>query len=338
MRRLLALILLFSSCFAFGQTAMFSSSVTLGDGERCVMPLYYDSNPCEEQETAIAETYYQKLMDNTLLRALGLEEYSNTLSWCLKESISDIYDSNKIEEYFFVYHGLSDFLLKIGRNAKVRKILSDTAIDLVCDLCKYYPKDFKETILCKVKECKNFVDTISRHTYASNYDQLYIDGKASPDDAYGIKGFIIRRVLDNSVPADEFAQILDKLYSRVNGVDVSANKDILRSVYINNELTYNTTVKGNYYSINKTGLSIKPYFMDSPWSSRFQHNLVQCFVGDDGVYYKIVAYSVNYDYRERNYVINPTDNLIIIDNQGNIIYQEIPLDEEEEFEDYEEDY
>lgn len=335
MRRLLALILLFSSCFAFGQTAMFSSSVTLGDGEMCVMPSYRNNNPCEEQEKAIADTYYKRLMDNTLLRALGIQKYDEYLERDLYDSIVGKYDGYYIAEHFDIGYYLGDFLRRISKNSKVRAILADTAIDLVCDLCKYYPKDFKANVLIKVTESKNFVDTLSRHKYESRDGNLYIDGVEAPEDAYGLRGFIIRRIINNDIPEDDFARILDKLYSRVSSVDVSANKDILRSVYINNAITYNTTVNGNYFCVNKTGAVIVPYFMKDVWDRRTQKTLIQYFPGEDATYYKIQETYSRWNYDEEKYLYYPDDGTVIIDDSGEIIYEEqVSEDDEYDEEDY----
>ena len=322
MRRLLALILLFSSCFAFGQTAMFSSSVTLGDGEMCIMPTYDEHNPCEEQERAIASTYYERLMDNTLLRALGLNKFDSTLASNIRESVVGQYDSYYIRDHYTIDWYLGDFIIKIAKNERVRKILADTVIDLICDLCKYYPKDYKEAVLNKVKETQQFVDNMVKHTYESRDGELYIDGVAAPDDAYGIKGFIIRRVIAYDMPIDDFANTLDRLYTRVDAVDVSSNKDILRSVYINKDITYNTTANGNYYYINKTGEAIVPFFMDSIYRRRCRVSVIHYFVGEDVAFYKIQNTYARWDYDKDKYVYYPDDGLIIIDNNGELIYEE----------------
>ena len=315
MKKTILLSLLFVSFYAFAQKPAFYSNVMLHGDALFETPNYYENFSYKAQEEQIAEQYSNELMDNTLLKAIGIGQCGESVSQSITYSITDSYENQSLLDYKRIGWDFRKFIKRVSKNERVRDMLAETACNILCDLCRLYPKDYKTELLKQIDDVRVFLDTMSRHTYYIEDDDLYKDEEREWDDSYGIPGFIVRRIIYDEISRDVLYNYADRLYSRISSVDNRSNKDILASVNINNEITYNLSASGNYYVANKTGAIIRPAFSQSL-------NVIQCYESTESNLYKIARSYRKYSNALDKWVPTASDEYVVVDTQGNILYQQ----------------
>ena len=321
MKRIVSLLFLLYSALSYGQTAVFSSIINTTNEDVNIMPLYDKESPIRAQEEVLAQKYTDDFTNLTLLRAIGIENYKTDIADVFKHSIAGAYDSYNILAPMSAGSKLKSFIKKISANETIRDILADFSIDMVCDLCKFYPKDFKQEAKKQIQQAKEIVESLpSLHIVIRNHD-LYVNGERDRKHDGGLEGFIIRRIYEDGIPIQYVSDYIDRLSSSVEATDVSSNEDYLGMVTINDELDYCITASGNYYYLKKTNLRIVPPFMNSYFSRRETHTSVECFTDSNSHYYKIRALYQKYDRVADKWILNP-GAFIVIDSEGNQIYRE----------------
>ena len=336
MKRMLTLVLLLSWTIAFGQTAMFNTELTLGDQQEHIMPYYPNDNPCRDQEETIAEKFIAQSLNSPLLKAIGISDFENDVKSALTGNIIGAYNNEHINPVIcrvriFYNDEFNKFLHKLLKTNRMKDFLFDFSSDIICDLCKLYPKDFKADAIARIKSAISFVSTMKNHTYEAvdldtwmQEQKLYIDGKENEEIALGIEGFLIRRVIFDGFTIQELSGYLEKLLRKVEAVDVSGNSDVLKSVRINDDLTFYMALSGNYYFANKTRIKILPYNPELSDVQRFGETKLQCIKDGDSNLYKI---SNGYfdTWPEEKWVLyeHPAvKGVILIDDKGEIILKE----------------
>lgn len=336
MKKLLPILLLLSSLSVFGQSAMFHSSLTLGDEQLQVMPYYPKDDPCRDQEIEIANKYINEALSSPLLKAIGISGFENDVKEAITANITMAYNDERFNPVIcrvriFYNDEFNKFLHKIIKSTKVRDLLFDILSNLICDVCRLYPKDFKSEVVNKIKKSLAFVSTMNNHKYeAVNLDtwmqeqKLYIDGKENEEIAVGIEGFLIRRVITDGFTIPELTGYLEKLLKKVETVDVSDNSDVLKSVSINDDLTYYITATGNYYLANKTKTKILPYNPEITFMQRFGLTQLQCFKDKTSNMYKISnGYLSVYPEQKFELYDHPdVKGVLLIDDTGEVIFRE----------------
>jgi len=321
MKRIVSLLFLLYSALSYGQTAVFSSTINTTNEDMHVMPLYDDENPMRAQEEVLAQKYADDFTKLTLLRAIGIENYKTEISDAFKYSISGAYNSYNILAPMRADSKLKSFIIKISANETIRNLLADFSIDVVCDLCKFYPKDFKREAKKQIQEAKEIVESLpSLHIVIRNHT-LYVNGERDYEYYNGLRGFLIRRIYEDDIPLQYISDYIDRLSARVDATDVSSNKDYLGMVTINDELDYCISATGNFFYFKKNNLRIVPSFMKSYYAQRDTQTSVECFTDNNSHYYKIRELHLQYDtysdkWKTKSY------RFIVIDSEGNQFYQE----------------
>ena len=336
MKKLLPIILLLSSLSAFGQSTMFHSCLTLSDEQVQVMPCYPQDNPCRDQEIEIANKYINETLSSPLLKAIGIRDFEDDIKTAITDNITIAYNDerfNPVINRVRIYYndGFNKFLHKIIKIPKARELLFDISSNLICDVCRFYPKDFKQKVVGKIKKSLAFVSTMNNHKYEAvdlNTWQteltLLIDGKENEEIALGIEGFLIRRVITDGFTIPELTDYLEKLLKKIEAVDVSDNSDVLQSISINDDLTYYVTATGNYYLANKTKTKVLPYNPEATSVQPIGFTQLQCFKDKTSNMYKI-SYGYPYEYPEDKYsCYKYTDvkGVLLIDDTGEVIMRE----------------
>lgn len=336
MKKFLPILLLLSSITVFGQTTMFHSSITLGDEQAQVMPYYPQDDPCRDQEVEIANKYINEALSSPLLKAIGISGFENDVKTAITDNITMAYNDERFNPVIYrvrIFYNdeFNKFLHKIIKTTKVRDLLFDISSNLICDVCRLYPKDFKPEVVSKIKKSLAFVSTMKNHKYeAVNLDtwmqeqKLYIDGKENEEIALGIEGFLIRRVITDGFTIPELTGYLEKLLKKVEAVDVSNNSDVLKSVSINDDLTYYITATGNYYLANKTKTKFLPYNPEITSMQRFGLTQLQCIKDKTSNMYKISnGYLWGYPEQKFELYDHPdVKGVVLIDDTGEVIMRE----------------
>ena len=336
MKTFLPILLFFLSISVFGQTAMFQSSITLGDEQTQVMPYYPEEDPCRAQEVEIANKYISEALGSPLLKAIGISAFEEDVKTAITDNITMAYNNERFNPVIYrvrIFYNdkFNKFLHKIIKTTKVRDLLFDMSSNIICDLCKLYPKDFKPEVVRKIKGSLAFVSTMKNHKYEAvdldtwmQEQKLYIDGKENEEIALGVEGFLIRRVITDGFTIQELTSYLHKLLKKVEAVDVSNNSDVLKSVSINDDLTYYITATGNYYLANKTRAKVLPYNPEITYMQRFGLTQLQCIKDRTSNMYKISnGYLSRYPEEKFKLYDHPdVKGVILIDDTGEVIMRE----------------
>ena len=336
MKKVLLFVLLLVSVTAFGQTAIYHSSLTLGDEQEQIMSYYPDINPCRDKEVRIANKYIRETLNSPLLKAIGIRDFENDVKTAINDNIEGAYNNERFNPVIYrvrIFYNdeFNKFLHKIIKNPKVRDLLFDISSNIICDLCKLYPKDFKIEVMNKLNRAISFVSTMENHRYeAVDLDTwmdevtLYIDGKEDEEIARGIEGFLIRRVITDGFTIPELSNYLDKLLKMIEDVDVRGHRDVLMSVNINDDLTYYTTSTGNYYLVNKTKVKVFPYNPEITSMQRYGLTMLQCIYDKNFNMYKISNGRLRGYPEEKWELYEHPDvkGVILIDNTGEVIMRE----------------
>ena len=330
MKKILFLALTVSTVSAYGQTALSQFDVSLGDGQEYVMSYYPLDNPCEEQEAGLVETYIGKTMESPLLRAIGIGAFEEDVRGTIGENVRGVYIKKGFYNAFVGSYGFQEFCHKLLRSPKVRDVLFDLLSGIVCDLCRIYPKDFKDSLIEAIIEMKGTVEELGTHQYEARHLEdwgenpvLFIDGRMAHDDSFGFEGVLIRRVLLDDLTFAEMSDYLDRLLDKVGSVDVRENPDVMERVRVNDELSYLVTTNGNYYVAERSGVKLFPYEPGS-YEQFYEMSKVQCIKDRTSNMYKITNGTLVSSPEEHwQDATDPhLEGVMIIDDRGEILFRE----------------
>lgn len=357
MKKLFFLLLQISliSCVSIAQSSMqeqsklllVNQSITLNDST---------FTPAVDKGIEIQKKYVKQLLSNPILKTMGIDkcpsnEWGNRRTQnSVPESFADIISSEIIcsgcspyrrqglyptdERY---YQSTYKFLHKAIKNKKIRELSVEILGNMLVDLCKYYPKDFRQKVLRTLNSTQNFVNDMYKHKYeiigAGN--SLFVDGYQDRDLSFTIEGFIIRRVVTDKVPKEEIKGYLTKLITKLQAIDTSENKDILSIIEINNRLKCCLSCSEFYFVINNKKIRIKEFDNHKYRWDVFDHyfnggypcvdyngtppldmNITYLQDNDNHTFYSIEFECIKID----NF--RCIDKKLLISNDGEIVYEE----------------
>lgn len=139
---------------------------------------------------------------------------------------NDTYDWKKIDGFDNYYH-------RLFKNKTARTLLTEQGIEIVCNLCKEFPSDFKALMLKELAQLLQFTNYLntSKKIDTDNLNDYW-------------KGFIFRRNKFDNVPLNEIQATLIKAQTKIKALDVSKQPDAMYEININSQVTL-------YYSCEK---------------------------------------------------------------------------------------
>ena len=314
----LLLVFIYVCSIAYPQAEKYVVSKTLKNGD------VFSDFKCYDGDIIFSETYSKKISSNPIMQTMGINEKipkysykfepfipSQKIRETIRENRENLYSSVRIDFGMLPHY---EIFRKFIKNKLARDFLAKTFGDMVVELCRWYPKDFKTKCLTTLEYCLEFIDNIPKHKYEIYLNELFVDGTGY--DGRGIEGFIIRRIINDNIPKEEMKQYFENLYQRIQSVDVSNNAEVLYSVDINKELKYCLSATGYYFLINGRKISL--------YDSEIQDYLKRFHYLDYVPSWDYDLKNVKYIYNENNsyYIITTQSKKILIDKQGEILYEE----------------
>lgn len=347
MKKLLFIILSLTFFVAISQVSFFQRKVSLNDGDSFIAPVYSDSifSYYHSQEDSIAHIYTNRIDKSPLLSAL----VDDSMFVCLKQTIYDnskgAYNDKRLSPVIWstgnVYNELfNDFLHDMLKIKKVRDYAAELVTDILVDLCKIYPQDFKQRYIKDFTELLSFIKTIPDHKYKivkeSNYGYdliLYIDGEKNKALSMDMRGFILRRYLLDEIPLSDLERYIKQALIAIQATDVSSNPNIMYKANINSNSYYSISSTGNYYQIGKSN-KICPYdynywkdkrtlYGDNPLE--FGGSRLTCFSNEKETIYTIETgdqFDGKWEAAKNNIWINHIEGRTVVDSNGEIILSE----------------
>lgn len=322
------------SCASIAQSSMWEQSKVLLVNQSITLN---DSTftPAVDKGIEIQEKYVKQLLSNPILKTMGIDECPSN-EWGnpwrgnqspVSESFADIINSQIISSGISPYYrqclcpangtyfkSTYKFLHKAIKNKKIRELSIEILGNMLVDLCKYYPKDFKQKVLRTLKSTLNFVNDMYKHKYEiiGSWNRLFVDGYQNRDLSFTIEGFIIRRVITDKVPKEEIKGYLNKLITKLQAIDTSENKDILSVIKINDRLKCCFSCSEFYFVINNKKIRIKEY--DNPKYEWVDYYNVP--------YMDITHLQDNDNHTFYSIEFKNLDKKLLISNEGEVVYEE----------------
>lgn len=131
------------------------------------------------------------------------------------------FENNKVTKYEKYYNLLFS-------NKTARNLLYNIGVDVVLEMCKKYPKDFTTYLIKEVNELMSFFNS-------SKNNRSKIKAADNFSDSYW-RGFIVRRILNNSVTIEEAISFLNQALKTLKNIDISKNPDAFHKLTINEEI------------------------------------------------------------------------------------------------------
>ena len=157
-------------------------------------------------------------------------------------------------------------------NKVARSILFKHALNIVSNLCKSYPSDFKVMVL---KE----IDRLIAFTYTLESTSPSID-----TDTYNDywKGFIYRRNKLDKIPSNEILNSLLNAKEVIQNIDVSNQADAMYEFTINEKIIA-------YFASEKTTLRSKINAKEIYFDQTYAIKKVKLLIDNTGEYYQIIG-------------------------------------------------
>lgn len=313
MKRILLLPLLFlmgfMSTFA-QQSAVYSRSIRLNDGDVFNSISYNEENfpDYKKAEQQLASQLTDKLVNSSYLRAFDIANSRSSVEGYVKWALGSGY----VMDISDLQSPMSNMISRVFDKPAVRDYLFDLGCSVLVDMCKLYPKDFKEKLLKQIAYVDDTVKRLSTHTYI--YDNktgnLYVDGKLNDEICWTFDGIIIRRYVLDKMKWSDMRQKIATLRNKITATDVSKNPDIMGRVVFNDEASYKITASGNYYIVGRSRrLSIgKPNTYVGCQYMGTQNTSVKCLKDMNNVLY--VIYSGHGGTSSTNKVVDLKGNVL----------------------------
>lgn len=318
---LLALLSLLVVANVYAQSpshsALFYRSVRLFDGDSICLTSYYPDDDKCVKEKAIYNKYYDQVMSAGVMKIFDIQKHEDELkdrprcgSFYCKHPLLWNTGMFSRDEY---YHSLV-------RVKDVRDVVSGIVSDMLVDLCKYFPKDFKTEVLSELQEIKNTIQVCKKHRYECVDGELYVDGVVNNEVDY-LEGFVARRICMDGIPISEMETFVSKLSDRLKSINTDGNADVMSEVTINNELSYCIGIEGMFLFSEKN--KKKTILFDDVWHSRSTSIGQKVFYtnGPDGGFYKICNQYINKGEWGPLYKSYNDVRELILTAEGNEIYR-----------------
>lgn len=282
---------------------------------------YMERDLYENQETVLANQYFQRIMHEPLLKSVKISDYENDIKYLVGANMTEHYNND-----IFTYPccDFKDMLHKIIRNKTVRAVGVGILSDIFVDLCKLYPKDYQRDLLQRLQSMLDFLNQIPYHEYGLRYTDdeglvyFIVDGDWDYDLPLSWNGFLLRRILIDDIPVDELREYINRLMDRIENLDISDNDEVIRTVSINDDMYYCESATGNYYYFPSSSKVI--YMYSDYYNRRYAPTRVVYNTNGYSGYYRI---STGYESSKRWLTRSSSDrNSIIVDRNGNIILEE----------------
>lgn len=328
---------------SFAQSAMFSKQVNLKTGDSLILSPNYPTYPKEahKKEMAIADKCADEILSSGLLKAFDVDKYGTGIREIIRYNCDKLYIYDGVdglcinvyagvESKNFDWDGYDGFLHKIIRVKAIRGFGYKVLTKLLVDFSSYYPKDFKNELIATLKDVSCFIDDMKHHKYTvvkGTYDgreccpEIHIDGKESDNSSY-LKGFILRRIFLDEVPAEEIKKFVSSLSAKLKATNTKNNYDIFYKVTINDEIDYCYTAVGSYFYSKKT--KQKVYSCEDLYNRIHSAQRVVAIKDADKTYYKI--YNGWYNYWEKGWhyfsKYDEDYKYMLMDSAGQILFKE----------------
>lgn len=205
------------------------------------------------------------------------------------------------------------------KDKSFRDILYNYAVEILCKLCSYYPKDYRAKWITELSNSLKTLNEADNHKYeviSDEYGWKYfsVDGIVQKRLGYGIRGFLLRRVYMDNIPLSEIKEKTSKLLTRLKGLDLSQNASFLCKYIINNELAYCIGAESNFFMSLANGKRLVMYSNTNKYYKNYYSN--------------VILYRYNggkYFYHIKNSYTDPKEQelkLIIVDKYLNYTYYE----------------
>ena len=263
--------------------------------------------------TASAE---KQKIDKKLADFAGLKkEFGDDIMEYTAKNIKNGYKDNfsyfawNRDRYYSLFHS------KIS-NKSFRDVIYNKAVDMLCKMVAYYPKDYRAKLLREFNNSLKTLDEAKNHRYEVKEDVskswkplvFFIDGVANYQFGYGLTGFLFRRVYMDGIPYEEIREKIVNIIAKIKAVDVSKNASILSKYTINNELIFCIGADENYYASVVNNKKLVTY--NYPNEIAYYPNIIKVRFNEGENFYQISNYGW----------CNTELKTIIVDKFINIIY------------------
>lgn len=263
--------------------------------------------------TASAE---KQKIDRKLADYAGLQrECGKLIADCAANNILNGY---KDDFAFFRWDSYKYYSLfhSIISNKAFRDAIYNKAVDLLCKMVAYYPKDYRAKLIREFSASLKVLDEAPKHhyeirkDYSYGWEQLvfYIDGRQNVMFGYGLTGFLFRRIYLDNVPYAEVREKTANLIAKVKAIDTSKNADVLCKYTINNEILYCIGSEENFFVSLANNKKMITY--TNPLEIAYNTNIIKVRYNEGQRYYQISNHRwCNTELKE-----------VIIDKFMNVIY------------------
>ena len=289
---LLSFIICLTCMMTAQTTAMFKYDVQLNTTDSIFTSNWISTNPVIEKEKEIINKYSASLLQD-------VRQYISEEKMPQKD-IRKIVEQNLTNEYkdnFHVFawnsYKYSDLFHSTITIKGFRDALFARACDILCDLIKSYPKDYKTHLVNEFTSALNFINEVPNHHYEIKEDlsyswkplTIFVDGKANHEICYGIKGFLLRRIYLNKISHSEIKEKITILLTKIKEVDNSKNASILCCYTINKEIVYCISATKQYFASVSNNKTFVPYQQE--YEMAFWPNLIQYRINHNQGFYII---------------------------------------------------
>ncbi len=281
--------------------------------------------------------YYQdRLLSNSFYNTTATKEKQkidnrlanpNVLRMELEKDIVEMVGQNINHQYkndyqcfgwnLWKYNSL--FHLKV-KNLAFRNALYNKAVEVLCKLAAYYPKDYRTHLVSAFSESLKVLDDIAsgKHSYTIQTDEsknwkplvIFVDGVPDIELGYGITGFLLRRVYMDNIPLSEVRTKTISLIAKLKAVDNSKNDNIMSKYVINNEIAFCVGASRNFFVSLASNKEFVPFI--SEYEQNYYGNTIFTRYNNGQVFYQI----------ENGYTWQTELKTIVLDKYFNVIYHE----------------
>jgi len=232
----------FTAIYKISDKGIFAEEVTLNSGESILLektfpwveflPLIQDESHDLENSAVI------KAFETNNFNFSDIDYYINRIQkgrrigyWNLLDGKNNLYNDyyseiNTITDLYYadISDRFTDYYRSLFQNKTCRKLMFNSALDIVENLCRNYPSDF-------LRRVNYQLDELIELTKVSKYYNTNFSHK----DSY-FKGFVNRRVETDNVPLSEIHNYLIEAKRRLSKIDETALDEALYEIKINGDI------------------------------------------------------------------------------------------------------
>lgn len=259
MKKIVAsLLLVLIAAAAVAQSARVIDRVTIADGDSIrLMDLYERAYATSilPQELAMSEKYYTEAVTEPVLRSLGSDRDTN-----LRDELNAFFKWGYCSPWV---SGLYRHLRGTVRiNSAVRRVVANIILRAITDLCNFYPKDYKQSLLDLFASIRRTLVDMPNHEYQVTPEGLQDDGEIyyfivdnkDEYDPYTFEAAVMRRVLIDKIPREEILGYLDEAIAAAQKARPK-DESLYRAIF-NGRFSYVKTISDNDYFLFTNGSRI----------------------------------------------------------------------------------